>query len=55
MVDPHRFFTSEIRESENVVRQMSKYSRSREPFEEQYGKRAHTLFKYGSKHLYHTY
>ena len=38
--DPRRFCISEIRDSENVVRQMSKKSRLREPFNKQHGKHA---------------
>ena len=38
--DPRRFCISEIRDSENVVRQMSKKSRLRAPFNKQHGKHA---------------
>ena len=50
---PHRFFISEITDSKNVVRKMSKKSRFREPFDKQHGKRAQALLKSASQHLYH--
>ena len=50
--DPHKFCFFEVTESENVVRQMSKKSRFRGCFDKQYGKRAQTLLKSGSQHLY---
>ena len=50
--DRHRFWISEIMNSEHVVRQMSKKPRLREPFDKQHGKRAHALFKCPSQHLY---
>ena len=36
--DPHRFCNFEIRDSENVLRKMSKAPRFREPFDKQHGK-----------------
>ena len=50
---PHRFFISEITDSKNVIRKMSKKSRFREPFDKQHGKRAQALLKSASQHLYH--
>ena len=50
--DRHRFWISEIMNSEHVVRQMSKKPRLREPFDKQHGKRADALFKCASQHLY---
>ena len=38
--DPHRFCNFEIRDSENVLRKMSKAPRFRGPFDKQHGKRA---------------
>ena len=42
---PHSFCISEITDSENVVRKMSKKSCFRRPFDKEYGKRAQTLLK----------
>ena len=50
---PHRFFISEITDSKNVIRKMSKKSRFREPFDKQHGKRAQALLKSASQHHYH--
>ena len=50
---PHRFFISEITDSKNVIRKISKKSRFREPFDKQHGKRAQALLKSASQHLYH--
>ena len=50
-----RFCISEIMDCEKVVRSMSKKSRFRRPFEKQHGKRAQTLLKYESHHLYDIY
>ena len=50
---PQRFFISEITDSKNVIRKMSKKSRFREPFDKQHGKRAQALLKSASQHLYH--
>ena len=50
---PHSFFVSEITDSKNVIRQMSKKCRFRGLFNKQHGKRAQTLFKPASHHLYH--
>ena len=44
-VDTHRFCTSEITDSKNVVREMSKKSCFRDPFNKQYGKWTQTLLK----------
>ena len=41
--DPHIFGISEITDSDNVVRQMSKRSRFRGPSDKQHGKRAQAL------------
>ena len=49
----HTFCIFEITDSENVVREMSKKSRVRRCFNKQYGKRAQTLLKSPSHHLYH--
>ena len=51
--DPHRFLISEITDSENVVRKMSKKSRFRLPFEKQHNKLVHPRLKCASQHLYH--
>ena len=49
----HTFCIFEITDSENVVREMSKKSRVRRCFNKQYGKRALTLLKSSTHHLYH--
>ena len=46
---PHRFWISEITDSENAMRKMSKKSRFRKPFDKQHGKRAQTLLKSASQ------
>ena len=51
--DPHTFFISEITESENMVRKMSKRSRFRKPFGKQHGKHAKAVLKSVSQHLDH--
>ena len=51
--DPDRFCISEITDSENVVRYMSKKSRFRGPFDKQHGKRAEALLRSVSEHLVH--
>ena len=51
--DAHRFCKFEIMHSETVVRKMSKEPRYREPFDTQHDKRAETLLKPASQHLYH--
>ena len=51
--DPNRFCISEFTDSENVVRETSKKSSFRGPFDKQYGKRAKTLSKSVTQHLYH--
>ena len=43
--DHHRFCISEVTDSENVVREMSKKSYFRGCFDNEYGKRAHTPLK----------
>ena len=50
--DPRSFCISEITDSENVVRWMSKYPRFREHFDKRHGKRAQALLKYSSQILY---
>ena len=50
---PHKCCNFEITHSENVVRQMSKKTRFREPFDKQHGKRAWALLKFASQHVYH--
>ena len=50
--DPHSFCISEITDSENVVRKMSKKSRFRGPFEKQLGKCGQALLKSASQTLY---
>ena len=42
-----------LRTPENVVRYMSKKSRSKGPFDRQHGKRVQTLLRSGSQHRYH--
>ena len=42
-----------LRTPKNVVRYMSKKSRSKGPFDRQHGKRAQTLLRSGSQHRYH--
>ena len=51
--DPHTFCFSEITDSENVVRKMSKKSCLREPFAKEDGKCDQALFKSASQHVYH--
>ena len=51
--DPHRFCISEITDSENVTRSMSKKYGFRRPFNKQHGKRAQALLKSALEHLYH--
>ena len=41
--------------AKDVVRQMSKKSRSRRPFDKEHGKRSQTLFKAARQHRYHIY
>ena len=43
--DPHSWCISETTHSKNVVKQMSKKSRFREPWDKQHGKEAKTIFK----------
>ena len=50
--DPHRFCISEITDSENVIRWISKKSRFRGPFDQQHGKHAQALLKFASHTLY---
>ena len=50
--DPQRFCISQITNSENVFRWMSKKSFFREPFDKQHDKRAQGLLKSASKHVY---
>ena len=42
-----------LRTPKNVVRYMSKKSRSKGPFDRQHGKRVQTLLRSGSQHRYH--
>ena len=51
--DPNSFCISEITDSGNVVRQLSKKSRFRGPFDKQDGKRAQALFQPDSQTLSH--
>ena len=51
--DAHRFSNFKITDSQNVAWWMSKKPRLREPFDKQHGKRAPTLLKSASQHLYH--
>ena len=51
--DHHRFCTSDIMDSENVVRWMSKNSRFRGPLAKHHGKRAQPLLNSALQHLYH--
>ena len=50
---PQRFFICNIKDSENVVRKMSKKSFFRGVFNKQHGGRAQKLLKSASQHLYH--
>ena len=50
--DPHRFCISEIADCENVVREMSKTSRFRGPFDKQHSERDQALLKSASQQLY---
>ena len=51
--DCHSFFISEVTDSQNVVRKMSKKCRLREPFDKQHRKHAQALLKSASHHFYH--
>ena len=51
--DPHRFWISDITDSKNVIRYMSKKSPFRRPFDKQHGELAQALFKSASQYLYH--
>ena len=51
--DCHSFFISEVTDSQNVVREMSKKCRLREPFDKQHRKHAQALLKSASHHFYH--
>ena len=53
--DPHRFCISEITDSKNVVRKMSKKFRFRWPFDKTHRKRAQTLLKSAWQELYHVH
>ena len=53
--DPHRFCISEITDSENVVREITKKSRFRGPIDNKHGKRTIILLKSASQHLYQLY
>ena len=44
---------AKLRTPKNVVRYMSKKSRSKGPFDRQHGKRVQTLLQSGSQHRYH--
>ena len=48
---PRRFSISEITNSKNVVKQMSKKFRFRGSFDKQHGKRAESMLKSPSQHL----
>ena len=50
---PQRFFICNIKDSENVVRKMSKKSFFSGVFNKQHGGRAQKLLKSASQHLYH--
>ena len=50
---PQRFFICNIKDSENVVRKVSKKSFFRGVFNKQHGGRAQKLLKSASQHLYH--
>ena len=50
--DLHRLSMSEITDSENVVRYMSKKPRLRTPFHKHHGKHAPGLWKSASQQLY---
>ena len=50
--DPHKFWISEITDSENMVRYISKKSRFRGCFDKQHCKRAQALLKSASQNLY---
>ena len=49
---PLRVSNFEITDSENIVREMSKKSRLREPFDKQHGERAQTVFRCESENLH---
>ena len=51
--DPNRFWIFEITDSENMVRQISKKSHFRGPFDKEHGKRVQALLKSASQHFYH--
>ena len=53
--DPHRFYISEITDSEDVVIWISKNSRFRGPFNKEHGRGAQALLKRESQHLYWTH
>ena len=44
---------AKLRTPKNVVRNLSKKSHSKGPFERQHGKRVQTLLRSGSQHRYH--
>ena len=44
-----------LRTPENVVRDMSKKSNFKGPFERQHGKRVQALLRFGEQHCYHIY
>ena len=52
---PYRFCISQILDSENVIRKMSKTSSFREPYVKRHGKCAQKLLKSASQYLYHIY
>ena len=47
------YLFAKLRTPKNMVRYMSKKSRSKGPFEGQLGKRVQTLLRSGSQHPYH--
>ena len=50
--DPHPFFISEITDSGNLIKKMSKKSRFRETFDKQHGKRAQGQLRSEEEHVY---
>ena len=50
--DPHRFCILEIKDSEKVIRKISKKPRFRGPFHKQHGKGGEALLKYASQNYY---
>ena len=54
-IDPHSWYISELRTLKNVVKQFSKKSRVRGPFDKQHGKGDETMLKPERHQLYHIF